>query len=48
MLHTDGGAVIPVFRDWLDAHNDTVGGYLPHNGFDLCNGRVCEKVWVKA
>ncbi len=48
MLHSQGGGVIPVFRDWLDAHNDTVGGHTPHNGFDLDNGRICEKAWVKA
>ena len=29
MLHEDGGAVIPQFRDWLDAHNDKVGGHRP-------------------
>jgi peptide/nickel transport system substrate-binding protein len=48
MLHTEGGSVIPVFRDWLDAHSDRVAGHTPHSGFDLDNGRICEKVWVKA
>jgi peptide/nickel transport system substrate-binding protein len=47
MLHNDGGALIPVFRDWIDAHNARIGGYTPHSGFDLDNGRICEKVWVK-
>ena len=28
MLHDDGGAIIPVFRDWLDAHHDE--GRRPH------------------
>lgn len=48
MLHSQGGALIPAFKDWLDAHNDKVGGHTPHNGFDLCNGRICEKAWLKA
>ncbi len=48
MLHDDGGALIPVFKDWLDACNDKVGGLTPHNGFLLDNGRVCEKAWIKA
>ena len=48
MLHSQGGALIPVFRDWLDAHNEKVGGHTPHNGFDLDNGRICEKAWLKA
>lgn len=48
MLHAQGGAVIPVFRDWLDAHSVKVGGHTPHSGYDLCNGRICEKAWIKA
>ncbi len=48
MLHDDGGALIPVFRDYLDAHNDRVAGLTPHKGFLLDNGRVCEKVWLTA
>jgi peptide/nickel transport system substrate-binding protein len=48
MLHDQGGAVIPVFRDWLDAHNVRVAGHTPHNGFLLDNGRICEKAWIKA
>ena len=48
MLHDDGGALIPVFRDYLDAHNVRVGGHTPHNGFLLDNGRICEKAWLKA
>ncbi len=48
MLHENGGALIPVFRDWLDAHSTRIGGHTPHSGFDLDNGRICEKVWVAA
>lgn len=48
MLHSDGGALIPAFRDWLDAHNDKVGGHTPHSGFDMDNGRIVEKAWLKA
>jgi peptide/nickel transport system substrate-binding protein len=48
MLHEEGGALIPVFRDWLDAHDDRIEGHTPHSGFDLDNGRICEKIWVKA
>ena len=47
-LHEEGGALIPAFRDWLDAHSNKVGGHTPHNGFDLDNGRIAEKAWLKA
>jgi peptide/nickel transport system substrate-binding protein len=48
MLHDDGGAIIPVFKDWLDAHNDKVGGHTPHGGFDMDNGMILDKAWIKA
>ena len=48
MLHDDGGMLIPAFRDWLDAHAKKVGGHTPHGGFDMDNGRICEKAWLNA
>ena len=48
MLSEDGGALIPVFSDWLDAHRSHVKGHTPHSQFDLANGRLCEKVWLDA
>ncbi len=46
MLSQDGGMMVPAFRDWLDAHAVTVGGHTPHSGFDMDNGRICEKAWL--
>jgi peptide/nickel transport system substrate-binding protein len=46
MLSDEGGALIPVFSDWLDAHRSHVKGHTPHTQFDLANGRLCEKVWL--
>jgi peptide/nickel transport system permease protein len=37
MLHDDGGALIPAFRDQLDAHNAKVGGHTPHGAFVVCD-----------
>ena len=48
MLHEDGGALIPLFKDWLDAHDTKVKGHTPHGMFDLCNGRVIQKAWLEA
>jgi peptide/nickel transport system substrate-binding protein len=47
MLHDDGGAIIPVFRDWIDAHNDSVGGHTPHGGLDMDNGYILEKAFIR-
>ena len=46
MLSTQGGAVIPVFKDWLDVHAKKVGGHTPHSGYDMDNGRIAEKAWI--
>ena len=48
LIAADGGAVIPVFRDWLDARQDKVAGLLPHPGGELANGYVLERAWLRA
>lgn len=48
MLSTDGGALIPVFRDWLQGKTKKLGGLTPHGGFDMDNGYICEKAWLRA
>jgi peptide/nickel transport system substrate-binding protein len=47
MLHDDGGAIIPAFKDWVDAHAKRVKGHTPHSVLDLDNGRIAEKVWLE-
>jgi peptide/nickel transport system substrate-binding protein len=48
LLYNEGGALIPVFRDFIDAHAKPVMGITPHGGFDLANGRSLEKAWIAA
>ena len=48
ILSTQGGALIPAFKDWVSANTKKVGGITPHSGFDMDNGLVCEKAWMKA
>ena len=48
MLTDGGGTLIPCFRDWLDARHRKVGGHTPHSGFDMDNGRIAEKAFLKA
>jgi peptide/nickel transport system substrate-binding protein len=48
ILHNDGGAIIPVFKDWIDAHRDNVGGHTPHGGYELDNGYILDKAFLKA
>jgi peptide/nickel transport system substrate-binding protein len=48
LLNHDGATVVPAFRDWVDAHNVNVGGHTPHGGFDMDNGYIAEKAWLKS
>ena len=48
LLHDDGATVVPAFRDWIDAHNSKVGGHTPHTLFDMDNGYIVDKAWIKA
>ena len=47
ILYNDGATIIPVFGMWLEAHNKNVGGHTPHGGFDMDNGWIAEKAWLK-
>ena len=48
LLDEDGATVIPAFRDWVDAHSAKVGGHTPHSLFDMDNGYIVDKAWLKA
>ena len=48
MLHDDGGAVIPVFSNVLEAHSDKVKGYRVGGVDELFNGRGTEFVWLES
>lgn len=43
----DGGAMIPLFGDYLDATSKKVGGVLPHPQFNFMGGRLAERVWLE-
>ena len=46
MISQDGGAVIPMFVDYLEAGSARVKGMGPHPMFDLMGQRIGEKVWL--
>jgi peptide/nickel transport system substrate-binding protein len=48
MVRDEGGAVIPVFNDWVDAVSDKVGGYVPHPAGELMNGLALSSCWLQA
>src|SRR5262249_48915103 len=48
MLHTDGGLMVPLFEDWIDAKSKRIKGFEPHPLFEGAAGRLAEEVWLDA
>ncbi len=48
LLASDTANLIPAFQDYLDAHNDKVGGHTPHSLSPLDNNNITLKAWLKA
>lgn len=48
LLASDTANLIPAFQDYLDAHNDKVGGHTPHSLSPLDGNNITLKAWIKA
>jgi peptide/nickel transport system substrate-binding protein len=46
MVHEDGGTIIPMFYDFLDAALRKVRGFVPAPTFQMSGYRAPEKVWL--
>jgi peptide/nickel transport system substrate-binding protein len=47
LAHEEGGAIIPFFRNWIDARRDSIGGYAGRGSGELANGYILEKAFLK-
>ena len=47
MLHEEGGLILPVFNDYVNAASARLQGYVHDIGNDLSNGRVVSRVWLE-
>ena len=48
MIYEDGGALIPMFIDHIEAGSTKVRGWKPSAVFDLMGMRIGEKVWLQS
>ena len=48
LISNEGGAMIPMFGDYIDASSTKVKGVQPHPMFNLMGARMAEKVWLEA
>ncbi|MGB3501761.1 MAG: ABC transporter substrate-binding protein [Mesorhizobium sp.] len=48
MVRDEGGAIIPVYNDWIDAVSNAVGGFEPHPAGELMGGLALSACWLTA
>ena len=48
MVHDEGGLILPVFNDYLNASSNKLKGYVHDIGNDLSNGRIASRIWLEA
>lgn len=46
MVRDEGGLIMPMFNDFIDAVSDKVGGYNVDPGAELMNGYALSKAWL--
>lgn len=46
MVRDDGGLILPMFNDFIDAVSDKVGGFDVDPGAELMNGYALSKAWL--
>ena len=47
MVRDDGGAIIPVFNDYVNAKTKRVQGWVDDIGNDFSNGKIASRVWLE-
>ena len=47
MVHDNGGAVIPMFNNFIDAGSKKVQGFVPSPTLEMSGLRAAEKVWLE-
>ncbi len=46
LLWDEGGVIVPMFNDWVDAHSDAVAGWADDPNFELMGGFASSKTWL--
>lgn len=47
MVRDEGGLILPVFNDYINASSSRLKGFIPDIGNDLSNGRIASRVWFE-
>lgn len=46
MIRDEGGLILPVFNDYVNASTTRLKGYVHDIGNDISNGRIASRVWI--
>lgn len=46
ILRDEGGLILPMFNDWVEARREEVGGWTPDPNGELMNGKALIKCWL--
>jgi peptide/nickel transport system substrate-binding protein len=47
-VRDEGGLILPMFNDFVEARREEVGGWIVDPNGDLMNGKALIKCWVNA
>lgn len=47
LVRDDGGAIIPLFNDFIDAHREEVQGWVKESNSEMSNFRAAIRVWLR-
>ncbi|TYK91450.1 peptide ABC transporter substrate-binding protein, partial [Streptococcus pyogenes] len=48
MVRDEGGLILPVFNDFINACSSHLKGFVHDIGNDFSNGRIASRVWLEA
>ena len=48
LVRDEGGVILPMFNDWVEAISDNLGGWSTDSNQELMNGKALQKCWLMA
>jgi peptide/nickel transport system substrate-binding protein len=48
LVHEEGGVVVPMFNDFIDATGPRIGGWVPDGNNEMMGGYALSKCWVSS
>jgi peptide/nickel transport system substrate-binding protein len=46
ILWDEGGVIVPMFNDFIDAHSDAIAGWVDDPNFEMMGGWASQKTWM--